>query len=43
MASETQGDEILLGIIAALATKFLVVNLQIRPGAAGLTFPTVTP
>ena len=32
MASSTQRDQVLLGIIAALAAKFLAVNLQIRSG-----------
>jgi hypothetical protein len=29
MTSETQGDQVLLGIIAALAAEFFVVNLQV--------------
>ena len=41
MASDTQGNQVLLGIISALATKFFVVNLEVRPGPARLTSPTV--
>ena len=41
MASGTQGDQVLFGIIAALAAKFLVVNLKIRPGAATLASPAI--
>ena len=36
MAFDVQRDEVLLRVLAALATKFLVVNLQIRPGPAAL-------
>ena len=42
MASSTQRDQVLLGIIAALAAKFLVVNLQIRSGPTTLALPAVT-
>jgi hypothetical protein len=42
MASRAQGDQVLLCIIAAVAPKFFVVNLQIGPGAATLAPPAVT-
>ena len=41
MASSAERDQVLLGIIAALAAKFLVVNLQVRPGPATLASPAV--
>jgi hypothetical protein len=43
MASSTQGDQIFLGIIPALAAKNFVVNIQIESGAATLASPSVTP
>ena len=43
VACGAKRDQVLLGIIAALAAKFLVVNLQVRPGAAALAPPAVTP
>jgi hypothetical protein len=41
MAVSTQSDQIFLGIIAALAAKVLVVNLQIQPGSAILAAPAI--
>jgi hypothetical protein len=38
----TERNQVLLGIIAAMAAKILVVNLKVRPGPARLTSPTVT-
>ena len=43
MASGTQRNQVLFGIITALATKLLVVNLQIQSAAATLTPPAITP
>jgi len=42
MAPSTQRDQVLLGIITALAAKFRVVNLQIRSGPTALALPAVT-
>jgi len=41
MANRTECYQILLRIIAGLAAEFLVVNLKIRHGAAGLASPTI--
>jgi hypothetical protein len=38
---EAERNQVLLGIITALTTKFLVVNLQIRSASAALTSPTI--
>jgi hypothetical protein len=43
MASGAQRDQILLGIISALAAKPFVVDLQIRPASAALAPPTIPP
>jgi hypothetical protein len=43
MTSGTQGNQVLFGVIPALAAKFFVVNLQIQPAAAVLASPTITP
>ena len=42
MAFHAKGDQILLGVVAALAAKCLVVNLKIRHRAATLASPTVS-
>jgi hypothetical protein len=42
MTDSTKGNQVLLGIIAGLTAEFLVVNLKIRHGAAGLASPTIT-
>jgi hypothetical protein len=42
MTNSTEGDQVLLRIIAGLAAKLLVVNLKIRHGAARLAPPAVT-
>jgi hypothetical protein len=36
-------DQVLLGIVAAVAAKFLVVNFEIRPVPATLASPSVPP
>jgi hypothetical protein len=41
MADNTEGDQVLFGIIAGLTAEFLVVNLKIRHGAAGLASPAI--
>jgi hypothetical protein len=41
MTYGTQRDQVLLRITATLATKFLVVNLQIRSAPATLASPTI--
>ena len=41
MASVAQCDEVLFGIVAGVATKFLVMNLKIRHRTARLTSPAV--
>src|ERR1700682_194809 len=41
MASGAQGNQVLFGIIAALAAKFLMVNFKIRPGPTALASPAV--
>jgi hypothetical protein len=41
VADSTKGDQVLLGIIARLAAKFLVVNLKIRHCAATLASPAI--
>jgi hypothetical protein len=43
VAGGTQGNQILLRIISALAAELLVVNLQIQPASATLAPPAVTP
>jgi len=42
MTDSTKGNQVLLGIIAGLTAEFLVVNLKIPHGAAGLASPAVT-
>ena len=42
VTSAAESNQVFLGIIAALAAKFLVVNLQIRSGATRLASPAVT-
>ena len=41
MASGTQGDQVLLGIVARVATQFLVMNLQIRAAPTALASPAI--
>jgi hypothetical protein len=41
MTYGTQGNQILLGIIAALAAKFLVMNLKVHSAPAALASPAV--
>jgi hypothetical protein len=41
MAYGAEGNQILFGIIARLATEFFVVDLKIRDGPAGLTSPSI--
>ena len=41
MAVGAEGNQILFRIVAALAAKLLVVNLQVRPGSARLASPAV--
>ena len=41
MAFRTKGNQVFFGIVAALTTKFLVVNLQIRSASAALARPTI--
>jgi hypothetical protein len=41
MARGTKGNRVLLGIVSGMATKFLVVNLQIRDRAARLAPPAI--
>jgi hypothetical protein len=41
MAGSTQRDQIFFGIVARLATKFFVMNLEVGPGAARLAPPPV--
>ena len=41
MASHAKCDQVLFRIIPALATKFLVVNFQVRPGPAALASPAI--
>ena len=43
VACGAKRDQVLLGIVAALAAKLPVVNLQIRSRPAALAFPSVTP
>jgi len=43
MADSTEGDQVLFGVIIAVAAKLLVANLQICSGAARLAAPAVTP
>jgi hypothetical protein len=42
MAPSTQGNQVLLGIFAAVAPKFFVVHVQVRHRAARLTSPAIT-
>lgn len=42
MTCDAHCNQILFRIIAALATKFLVVNLQVRSAPAALAFPAIT-
>ena len=41
MAPRAQRDQVFLGVVASLASKFLVVNLKVRSGSARLTSPAV--
>ena len=41
MASGAQGNQVLFGIIAALAAKFLMVNFKIRHHTARLASPAI--
>jgi hypothetical protein len=43
MAPSALSNQVLLGIIAALAAKFFVVNLEIRSRPAILASPSITP
>jgi hypothetical protein len=39
---EAERNQVCFRILAGLAAKFLVVNLEVGPGSARLAFPTVT-
>ena len=41
MAGWAKGDEVLLRVVAALASNFQVMNLKFTPPTAKLTFPAV--
>ena len=41
VASGTKGNQVLIGIVARLATKFLVVNFKVRHRAARLASPAI--
>ena len=41
MACGTQCDQIVLGVVAQLTAKLLVMNLKIAQTAARLTFPSI--
>jgi hypothetical protein len=41
MAGGTEGDEVLLGIVATVVAKLFVVDLQIRHRTARLTSPCI--
>jgi hypothetical protein len=41
MTGGTQRDQVVLGILAQLTAKLLVMNLKIVPAAARLTFPSI--
>jgi hypothetical protein len=43
VACGAKRDQVLLGIIAAVAAKFPVVNFEIRPRSATLALKAVTP
>ena len=43
VARSAKRNEVLLGVIAGLAAKFLVVDFQVRHRAAQLTPPAVAP
>jgi hypothetical protein len=43
MAVSTKGNQVFFGIDTAMAAKFPVVNLQVRPGPTTLASPSVTP
>ena len=40
---DAERNQVCIRILTALAAKYLVVNLQIRPSPTTLAFPTVTP
>src|SRR5713101_6913737 len=42
MASGTQRDQVLLGVISGPAAKFFVVNLQVRSGPTALASPAIS-
>jgi len=39
---ETEGDQIMLTILAGVAAKLLMVNFEVRPGATRLTTSAVS-
>ena len=42
MALRAERDQVLLGVVAGMAAKPFVVDLQVRHGAARLTPPAIT-
>jgi hypothetical protein len=42
VALSAKGDEVLLGIVAGLTAKLLVMNFQVRHCSARLTSPAIT-